>query len=91
MYVIAGLGNPGMKYSGTRHNAGFEALDLIAKKNGITIRKNEFRALTGTGVMEGEKVLLMKPQTFMNLSGEAIGPLCAYYGVDPSTNLIVLG
>jgi PTH1 family peptidyl-tRNA hydrolase len=90
MYVIAGLGNPGMKYSGTRHNAGFEALDLIAKKNGITIRKNEFRALTGTGVMEGEKVLLMKPQTFMNLSGEAIGPLCAYYGVDPSTNLIVL-
>lgn len=90
MYVIAGLGNPGIKYEGVRHNAGFDTIDLIAKKNGISVRKNEFRALTGTGIIEGEKVLLMKPQTFMNLSGEAIGPLCTYYGVDPSSNLIVI-
>lgn len=90
MYVIAGLGNPEAKFDGTRHNAGFEAIDVIAEKNGISLHKVEFRALTGTGVIEGEKVLLMKPQTYMNLSGEAIGPLCTYYGVDPAANLIVL-
>lgn len=90
MYVIAGLGNPEKKYNGTRHNAGFEALDKIAEKNGINIHKSEFQALTGTGIIEGENVLLMKPLTYMNLSGTAIGHLCSYYGVDPAQNLIVL-
>ena len=69
MKVIVGLGNPGKKYDNTRHNIGFEALDYIADKEGISINTGKHKALIGTGYMGGEKVLLVKPQTFMNLSG----------------------
>lgn len=90
MYIIAGLGNPGRKYEKTRHNCGFEALDVLADRYRIEVSSNRFRAMTGTGVIEGQKVLLMKPQTFMNLSGEAVQAACAYYRADPAAQLIVL-
>ena len=90
MKIIAGLGNPGRKYAGTRHNCGFAALDELADAYHITIGSNGFNALLGSGVIEGEKVLLVKPQTFMNLSGDSIAPACAYYRVDPESDLIVL-
>lgn len=75
MKVIVGLGNPGKKYDNTRHNIGFEALDYIADKEGININTGKYKALIGTGYMGGEKVLLVKPQTFMNLSGESLRPI----------------
>ncbi|MCR4797897.1 MAG: aminoacyl-tRNA hydrolase [Lachnospiraceae bacterium] len=89
MYMIAGLGNPGLKYRHTRHNAGFDALDVMAKEYGIPIKKREKNGITGTGVIGGEKVLLVKPQTFMNNSGECIGALASFYKVEPS-HVIVL-
>jgi len=89
MYLIAGLGNPGSKYEHTRHNAGFETIDMLAASNGIKINKSERRALTGTGIINGQKVLLIKPQTFMNLSGESIGDFVNFYKTDPATGLIV--
>ncbi len=90
MIIIAGLGNPGRKYDRTRHNAGFETIDLLAEKYGIKVASDKFRGLFGTGFIDGEKVMLLKPQTFMNLSGECIGPACDYYGVDPAEGLIVI-
>jgi PTH1 family peptidyl-tRNA hydrolase len=90
MYIIAGLGNPGSKYTHTRHNAGFDALDELADKYRISIENKKFQALCGTGVIDGQKVLLMKPQTFMNLSGEAIRAACDFYKIDPEEELIVL-
>ena len=90
MFIIAGLGNPGRKYEKTRHNCGFEALDILADRYRIDVSQHKFRALTGTGEIEGQKVLLMKPQTFMNLSGEAVQAACSYYKVDPADGLIVL-
>ena len=89
MYIIAGLGNPGLRYRGTRHNAGFMAVDELSKRFGIPIKKKEKNALTGSGTIEGERVLLIKPQTYMNKSGEAIGALSAYYGVAPD-HVVVL-
>lgn len=90
MIIIAGLGNPGRKYDKTRHNCGFEALDILADKYRISVTQEKFRALIGTGFIDGVKVLLMKPQTFMNLSGEAVQAACAYYQVDPAEELIVM-
>ena len=69
MKVIVGLGNPGKKYENTRHNIGFAAIDYIAEKEGININTGKHKALVGTGYIDGVKVLLVKPQTFMNLSG----------------------
>ena len=90
MIILAGLGNPGRKYEKTRHNAGFDTIDLIAEKYGIRIGTEKFRGLCGTGLIDGKKVMLLKPQTFMNLSGECIGAACAYYGTDPVTGLVVI-
>ncbi len=81
MYVIAGLGNPGKKYEGTRHNVGFEVIDYLAYRNKIDMKKVKHKALIGEGIIEGEKVMLVKPQTFMNLSGESILDICEYYKV----------
>ena len=89
MFVIAGLGNPGNKYEGSRHNIGFEMVDYIARTYGITINKLGFKSLYGQGMIEGEKVILVKPQTFMNLSGQAVKPLLDYYKVD-NENFIVI-
>ncbi|MCR5099209.1 MAG: aminoacyl-tRNA hydrolase [Lachnospiraceae bacterium] len=90
MYIIAGLGNPGLRYRGTRHNAGFEAIDRVAKTYNIRIRKKEKNALTGSGVIEGQKVLLVKPHTYMNKSGEAVGALASYYGVSPEEVIVLV-
>ena len=89
MYIIAGLGNPGKNYAGTRHNIGFDTLDVIASKNNIKFNKTKFRADFGEGIIGGEKVILVKPQTFMNLSGESIRPLRDFYKV-PDENIIVI-
>lgn len=90
MFVIVGLGNPGLKYRHTRHNAGFDAIDYIADKYGIPLRGREDNALTGKGIIDGQQVLLVKPQTFMNNSGESVGPLLSYYRLDAEKDLIVL-
>ena len=89
MYIIVGLGNPGKKYEHTRHNMGFLALDLLAEKSGIKVDKLKFKALTGEGRIEGRKVLLMKPQTYMNLSGESVRDAMNFYK-EPIENLIVI-
>ncbi len=88
MYIIAGLGNPDRKYKNTRHNAGFMAVDALAETYGIRVSTRKHRALTGKGLIAGEQVLLMKPQTYMNLSGESIRDAMDFYHLKPE-NLIV--
>lgn len=88
-YIIAGLGNPGAKYEMTRHNAGFLAIDMLAMKQNKEIKRLKFHALTCDAKIEGKKCLLMKPQTFMNNSGEAIGEAAKFYKIPPQ-NIIVL-
>ena len=90
MYLIAGLGNPTKEYDKTRHNAGFSVIDVLADRYRIDVSEKKHKALCGRGVIEGQKVLLLKPQTFMNLSGESIRPLADYYKVDPESELIVV-
>ena len=89
MKMIVGLGNPGKKYENTRHNMGFRVLDLLAEEACIRIHVNRSRALTGMGLLGGEKVLLVKPLTYMNLSGEAVAPLAAWYRIPPEDILVV--
>ena len=90
MYMIAGLGNPGRKYEGTRHNIGFDVIDILEKTCGISVMALKNKALTGTGMVGGQKAMLIKPQTFMNLSGDALQGLLAFYKEDPSESLIVI-
>ena len=89
MYIIAGLGNPGRKYENTRHNMGFTVVDLLAEKYGIKVDKIKFKALVGEGRIAGQKVLLVKPQTYMNLSGQSIREVMSFYKEDIE-NLIVI-
>ncbi|MDO4280834.1 MAG: aminoacyl-tRNA hydrolase [Peptococcaceae bacterium] len=79
MKMIVGLGNPGKQYEKTRHNVGFMAIDRLSEKYGISVSKKECQALTGKGMIDGQQVLLVKPQTFMNNSGQAVGELIHYY------------
>ena len=88
-WIVAFLGNPGPKFAGTRHNAGFIAADEFEKLNGVKINKSKFKALTAECDINGEKVLLMKPQTYMNLSGDAVGQAAGFYKVEPG-HVIVL-
>ena len=88
-YIIAGLGNPGPKYADTRHNAGFKAVDLMARKNGFEIKKSKFKSLIADEVIAGRRCLIMKPQTMMNLSGEAILEAADYYNI-PDENIIII-
>ena len=90
MYLIVGLGNPGQQYAHTRHNVGFDVMDAIADKYNISISEKKHKALYGKGVIEGSRVVLAKPQTFMNLSGESVAELLNYYKLDPETELIVI-
>ncbi len=90
MYIIAGLGNPSKEYEGTRHNAGFQVIDRIAEKYNISVDVKKHRALIGKGIIAGQKVILAKPQTFMNLSGESIRSLLDYYKIDEENELIVI-
>ena len=89
MYIICGLGNPGKEYESTRHNMGFITMDVLSDRMGIPIRKLKFKALYGEGTVNGEKVLLVKPQTFMNNSGEALREIMAFYKV-PAENILVV-
>lgn len=89
MFIIVGLGNPGKKYEKTRHNLGFIAVDLLAERLGIPVNRLRFRALTGEGMAGGQKILLAKPQTFMNLSGHSVGELMEYYKIPPEQLLVI--
>ena len=88
-HIVAGLGNPGAEYARTRHNAGFLAIDFLASKHGVKIDRLKFKALTSEVNIGGARVLLMKPQTFMNSSGEAVGEAAAFYKI-PAENIIIL-
>ncbi|MBE6576559.1 MAG: aminoacyl-tRNA hydrolase [Ruminococcaceae bacterium] len=88
-YIVVGLGNPGRDYENTRHNAGFLTIDHIAEKCGVKIDRARFKALTASASIGGKGVLLMKPQTFMNLSGDAVGEAARFYKVQPE-NIIVI-
>ena len=90
MFIIAGLGNPDRQYEGTRHNVGFDVIDRLADKYNIAVDMKKHRALLGKGVIEGQKVILAKPQTYMNLSGESIRSLVDYYKIDGEHELLVI-
>lgn len=90
MFIIAGLGNPGKRYENTRHNVGFDAIDELVDRYRIPGSGVSHKAMVGKGIMEGQKVLLAKPLTYMNLSGEAIRGLVDYYKIDPETELLVI-
>ncbi|MGI6751438.1 MAG: aminoacyl-tRNA hydrolase [Anaerovoracaceae bacterium] len=89
MYIIVGLGNPGRRYAGTKHNVGFITVDILAEKHGIKINKIKFKALVGEGIISGQKVLLVKPQTFMNLSGESVREVVEYYKIKPEQLIVI--
>lgn len=89
MKVIVGLGNPGRQYERTRHNIGFAAIDYIAGKNQIEISSKKHKALIGSGYLGGQKVLLVKPQTFMNLSGESLRGVMDFYKLEPSDFIVI--
>ena len=90
MYVIAGLGNPEKKYFETRHNVGFATIDALSDKYNIELTETKFKAAFGKGRIGNERVILVKPLTYMNLSGEAIRPICDYFKVDSKEELIVI-
>lgn len=89
MFIIAGLGNPSREYEKTRHNVGFEAIDLLADKLGVKLTDKKHRACCGIGMIGTEKVILSKPQTYMNLSGESIGSMADYYKVEPDHIIVI--
>lgn len=90
MYIIAGLGNPDVQYKNTRHNVGFDALDAIAEKYQISIDSIKFRGVYGSGYINGEKVILVKPLTYMNLSGESIIQFVNFFRINPEEELLVI-
>lgn len=90
MFIIAGLGNPTKQYEKTRHNVGFDVIDAMAEKYKIAMNEKKHKAICGKGVIEGEKVLLVKPQTFMNLSGESIAEVLNFYKVDITNEFLVV-
>ncbi len=89
MYLIVGLGNPEEDYSNTRHNMGFDTVNKIASEYNIEVNKKKFKGLYGAGVIEGEKVILLKPQTFMNLSGESVKEVVDFYKIE-NCDIIVI-
>lgn len=88
-WMIVGLGNPGGEYRGTRHNVGFEVVELLAEQNRIKLARGRQKALVATGVVGGKSVALVKPLTYMNLSGQAVAPLMRLYGLKPANVLVV--
>ena len=90
MIIIVGLGNPGKEYVNTRHNIGFDVIEKLADEAGIDVAERKHKALIGKGVLDGHKVILAKPQTYMNLSGESVRELIDYYKVDEENELIVI-
>ena len=89
MYLIVGLGNPEEDYGNTRHNMGFDTVNKISKEYNIEINKKKFKGLYGSGIIEGEKVILLKPQTYMNLSGESVKEILKFYKLS-TDNLIII-
>ena len=81
MYIIAGLGNPGAQYRGTRHNCGFDVVDILSEKHDIPVAKKKFRGLIGEGKIAGADVVLVKPLTFMNLSGDCVFRVLEWYKI----------
>lgn len=90
MYIIVGLGNPKKEYENTRHNIGFDVIDKLAEQENISVLEKKHKALIGKGYVAGQKCVLAKPQTFMNLSGESVRELIDYYKVDETAELIVI-
>lgn len=90
MFLIVGLGNPDIRYEKTRHNVGFDAIDALADRYGIAVKDKKHKALCGTGVIEGTKVMLAKPQTYMNLSGESVAEIVQFYKLDPESEMLVI-
>ncbi len=90
MYIIVGLGNPDGKYRNTRHNIGFDVIDVIADRNRIEVGERKHRALIGRGIVGGQKAVLVKPQTYMNLSGESVREVIDFYKADEKSELIVI-
>ncbi|MGN0536456.1 MAG: aminoacyl-tRNA hydrolase [Acutalibacteraceae bacterium] len=88
-YIVVGLGNPGSEYEHTRHNAGFIALDTLAEKYNIKVDRLKFKSLCGMGTIESKRVLLMKPSTYMNLSGQAVMEAMAFYKTPPERTIIL--
>lgn len=90
MYLIVGLGNPGSEYENTRHNIGFDVIETLAKQENISVLEKKHKAMIGKGQIAGEKVILAKPMTFMNLSGESVRELLNYYKIDEEGQMIVI-
>ena len=90
MYIIVGLGNPGREYGNTRHNIGWDVIDVLADRAHIDVLEKKHKAIIGKGVIAGQKCILAKPQTYMNLSGESVRELVDYYKVDEEAELIVI-
>ncbi len=90
MYIIVGLGNPDKKYMNTRHNIGFDVIDAIAEKSDIVVGEKKHKAVIGKGIVAGQKAVLVKPLTYMNLSGESVRSVIDFYKVDEKSELIVI-
>lgn len=89
MHLIVGLGNPGDQYKNTRHNVGFDVIDLLAEKNNISLNRIKFKGVYGEGYIKGEKVILLKPQTYMNLSGESVREISNFFKIDNEKIIII--
>ena len=89
MYLIVGLGNPENEYANTRHNMGFDVINKIAQKNNIAINKSKFKALYETAIIQNKKVILVKPQTYMNSSGESVREIVEFYQINPDEIIII--
>ena len=89
MYLIVGLGNPENEYSNTRHNMGFDTINKLAQKHNIETNKSKFKGLYGTGNIQNQKVILLKPQTYMNLSGESIKEIVNFYHIKPEEIIVI--
>lgn len=90
MFIIVGLGNPTSQYAGTRHNIGFEVIHYLSEKYQISLKTKKHKAVCGKGYIEGQSVMLIQPQTYMNLSGESVSELAEYYKIDIEEELIVI-
>lgn len=90
MFIIVGLGNPSREYEDTRHNIGFKVIETLAEQERIPVLEKKHRALIGKGYIDGQKVILAKPLTYMNLSGECVRELVNYYKIDEKTELLVI-
>lgn len=89
LFVIVGLGNPGRRYEGTRHNVGFETVEILSKRHGIKLTKLRHKAILGEGLIGGKKIILVKPQTFMNLSGDSVWEILQWYRVSQRNMIVV--